>query len=468
MSALASNTILNEIPGGQFRQYNKSFQEKILQGLLTDQQWAAQMVEVMRPDFFELRYLEYLCDKYFKYFTEYRCFPTQALLISIIKDALSEDGDVLLRDQIVSYLIRAKENPHPGDIAYVKEKSLDFCKRQAFKEALEKSVELISTDNFESVITLMKNAVSIGLANTVGHDFFEDMEARFQKINRRVCPTGIPELDVKDILAGGLGRGEIGVVTANTGVGKSHYLVQMGANAMRVGKNVLHYTFELTEQAVGIRYDSNLCSISSSDVVDNKEQVKKFYEGNNDLGRLIIKEYPTGAASVTTIRNHIEKLALRGFKPSVIIIDYADIMRSTRSYDSLRHELKLIYEELRNLAMELRIPVWTASQANRDSANSDIVGLENMSEAYGKAMVADFVISLSRKATEKATGSGRLYIAKNRAGKDGIVFPIHIDTACSTIKVLDDDVSTLSEAMKDEKEETKALLKKKWQSLKNV
>jgi len=468
MSALANNNILSEIPGGQFRQYNKSFQEKILQGLLTDHQWAAQMVEVMRPDFFELRYLEYLCDKYFSYFTEYRCFPTQALLISIIKDGLSEDGDVLLRDQIVSYLIRAKENPHPGDIAYVKEKSLDFCKRQAFKEALEKSVELISTDNFESVITLMKNAVSIGLANTVGHDFFEDMEARFVVANRCVCPTGIPELDAKDVLAGGLGRGEIGVITANTGVGKSHFLVQMGANAMRYGKNVLHYTFELTEQAVGIRYDSNLCGISSSDVVENKEQVKKFYEGNEDLGRLIIKEYPTGYPSVTTIRNHIEKLALRGFKPSVLVIDYADIMRSTRSYDSLRHELKLIYEELRNLAMELRIPIWTASQANRDSANSDIVGLENMSEAYGKAMVADLVVSISRKPTEKATGAGRLFIAKNRAGKDGILFPIHIDTARSTIKVLDAEVSTLTEAIRDDKQETKALIKKKWAELKRV
>ncbi len=463
-----SHNILNEIPGGQFRQYNKSFQEKILQGLLTDSQWATQMVEVMRPDFFELRYLEYLCEKYFKYFLQYRCFPTQGLLISIIKDSLSEDGDVLLRDQIVSYLIRAKENPHPGDIVYVKEKSLDFCKRQAFKEALEKSVELIAGDNFESVISLMKNAVSIGLANTVGHDFFEDMEARFVIANRCVCPTGIPELDAKDILGGGLGRGEIGVVTANTGVGKSHYLVQMGANAMRVGKNVLHYTFELTEQAVGIRYDSNLCGISSSDVVENKEQVKKFYEGSSDLGRLIIKEYPTGAASVTTIRNHIEKLALRGFKPSVLIIDYADIMRSTRSYDSLRHELKLIYEELRNLAMEIRIPIWTASQANRDSANSDIVGLENMAEAYGKAMVADLVVSISRKATEKATGAGRLYIAKNRAGKDGIVFPIHIDTACSTIKILDEDMVTLSTARKDEEKETKALIRKKWNELRSV
>ena len=426
------------------------------------------MVEVMRPDFFELKYLEYLCEKYFNYFVEYRCFPTQSLLISIIKDALADDGDVLLRDQIVSYLIRAKENPHPGDIAYVKEKSLDFCKRQAFKEALEQSVELISTDNFESVISLMKNAVSIGMANTVGHDFFEDMESRFQKINRCVCPTGIPQLDAKDILAGGLGRGEIGVVTANTGVGKSHFLVQMGANAMKCGKNVLHYTFELTEQAVGIRYDSNLCNISSSDVVDQKDYVKKFYEENDDLGRLIIKEYPTGYPSVTTLRNHIEKLALRGFKPSVLIIDYADIMRSTRSYDSLRHELKLIYEELRNLAMELRIPIWTASQANRDSANSDIVGLENMSEAYGKAMVADLVVSLSRKPTEKATGAGRLFVAKNRAGKDGILFPIHIDTARSSITVLDEEVSTLSEAIRDDKKEAKALMKKKWAEIKRV
>ena len=128
--AVTKTAILNDLPSGQFAQYNKPFQEKIFQGLLTDLKWASQMVEVMRPDFFELRYLEYLCDKYFSYFKEYRCFPTQSLLISIIKDALSEDGDVILRDQIVSYLIRMRENPNPGDIAYVKEKSLDFCKKQ--------------------------------------------------------------------------------------------------------------------------------------------------------------------------------------------------------------------------------------------------------------------------------------------------------------------------------------------------
>jgi replicative DNA helicase len=233
---------------------------------------------------------------------------------------------------------------------------------------------------------------------------------------------------------------------------------------MRAGKNVLHYTFELTEYAVGLRYDSNLCCVDSNDVQDQKDDILKKYE-KMELGRLIIKEYPTGSASSVTIRNHIEKLMLKGFKPSVIIIDYADIMRSTRAYDSLRHELKLIYEELRNLSMEMSIPIWTASQANRDSAKSEIVGLENMAEAYGKAMVADVVLSLSRKPEEKSGGSGRLFVAKNRAGRDGLVFPIHIDTARSTFRILDENALSLDEALKQTNGEMKDLLRKKWKEV---
>lgn len=444
-----------------FSRYGKNFQEKIFQCFMSDREWAAQMVEIMNPSFFDVNYLQYLSERFFAYYTKYKCFPTMGLLITIIKDDFSQRDDAILRDQIVSYLHRIKTNPHMTDLNYVKDKTLDFCRKQAFKDALEESVELIQTEKFESVLTLMRKAVSVGLPSSTGHDFFEDAEARFVKINRQACPTGLAKLDAKDILRGGLGRGEIGVVTANTGVGKSHWLVAMGANAMRVGKNVLHYTFELTEHAVGLRYDANLCDIPANEVQDRKEEVIEKYKGM-ELGRLIIKEYPTGSASAITVRNHIEKLMLKGFTPSIIVIDYADIMRSTKSYDSLRHELKLIYEELRNLAMDLNIPIWTASQANRDSAKSDIVGLENMSEAYGKAMVADVVVSLSRKPTEKATGAGRLFVAKNRAGKDGIVFPLNIDTGKSTFKILDEDALTLDEAVKQSNSEMKQLLKKKW------
>ena len=444
-----------------FKSYGRSFQEKIFQGLLTDHTWASQISEVMRPDYFDLRYLAYLTDKYFKYHGKYKCFPTLQLLITIIKDELKEQANAVLKEQVVEYLSRMRSSPDMGDIAYVKEKSLDFCRKQAMKEALEKSVDLISKDKYEEVVDMMKKAVSVGMTSSVGHDFFEDMEARFVKVNRLACPTGIEEIDEKTVLNGGLGKGELGVIVANTGVGKSHMLVQLGAHALRLGKNVIHYTFELTETAVGIRYDSNLTNIASNEIQDSKQEVIEKYK-EMELGKLIIKEYPTGAATVGTIRSHIEKLSLRGFVPHVLLIDYADIMRSTREYDALRLELKLIYEELRNLAMERGIPIWTASQANRDSSNSDVVGLENMSESYGKAMVADVVLSLSRKPTEKATGSGRLFVAKNRAGRDGILFPVHIDTARSKIKVLDENSLTLQEAISQDDNDRKKLMRDKW------
>jgi len=444
-----------------FKSYGKKFQEQIFQGLLTDHPWATQMVEVMNPTYFDLKYLSFLTDRYFKHYNKYKTFPTMQLLISIIKEDLHSGPDAILKDQIIDCLHRIRANPDPGDLPYVKEKSLDFCRRQAFREALESAVEMVATDKFESVVDLMKKAVSVGMANTTGHDFFEDAEARFVKVNRNPCPTGLDVIDGKDILRGGLGRGELGVVVAPTGVGKSHWLTAMGAHALKMGKNVVHYTFELTETAVGLRYDSNLCSIPSNDVPDMKEDVLKTYE-SMDLGRLIIKEYPTGTATIQTLRNHIEKLSLKGFVPNLIIIDYADIMRSSRTYDSLRHELKLVYEELRNLAMELNLPIWTASQANREASGAEVVGLENMSEAYGKAMVADVVVSISRKPSEKADGSGRLFIAKNRAGKDGILFPIHIDTSQSRISILDENSLSLSETVSNDRRDEKKLLRKKW------
>jgi replicative DNA helicase len=282
----------------------------------------------------------------------------------------------------------------------------------------------------------MRKAVSVGMPQSIGHNFFEDVEARFLDIQRVTSPTGLRELDAKDVLDGGLGRGELGVIVAPTGVGKSHWLVAMGTAAMRCGKTVVHYSFELNETLTGKRYDSNICDIPCSDLLENKEKVKEIYE-KKGLGQLIIKFFPPRSASVNTIRNHLEKLKLRNYWPSLVIIDYADIMKSTKSYDAVRHELQLIYEELRQLAADFNIPIWTASQSNRVGAREEIVGLENMGESYGKAQVSDVVIGLSRKPEEKATGYGRIFLAKNRAGRDGMQFPIQIDTAKSKFKILD-------------------------------
>ena len=361
------------------------------------------------------------------------------LLIQIIREDLKgEHSEKILKDQIVQFIQRMRANKNPQDLPYVKDKALDFCKRQAFKEALTQAVELVQGDQFDPVVDLMRKAVSVGMPSSIGHEFFEDVEARFQDIQRITTPTGISDLDAKEVLDGGLGRGELGVVVAPTGVGKSHWLVAMGCEALKRGKTVVHYTFELSETLTGKRYDANICDIDCSDLMDNKEKVISTYE-NGEYGKLIIKYYPTRTASVNTIRNHLEKLKLRNYWPSVVIIDYADVMKSTRQYDALRLELQLIYEELRQLAADFNVPIWTASQSNRAGAKEEIIGLENMGEAYGKAQVSDVVVGLSRKPEEKATGFGRLFLAKNRAGMDGLRWAVKINTAQSKFKILKDE-----------------------------
>ena len=254
-----------------FSSFGRSFQEKIIQALLTDHGWAQNMSEVINTNYFDLQYLKFLAEKYFVYYAKYRSFPTMQLLVTIIKEDLQTGTDIILRDQTIDFLQRIKSNPDVGDLAYVKDKAFDFCKKQAFKEALEKSVDLIHKDEFDSVVELLRNAMNVGVTPSIGHDFITDMEARFIKVNRHACPTGIEELDKRGILNGGLGRGELGVIVASAGVGKSHFLTMLGANALRLGKNVLHYTLELSEIAVGLRYDSNIANIPSDEIQDRKE-----------------------------------------------------------------------------------------------------------------------------------------------------------------------------------------------------
>lgn len=451
-------------PQVSFGQYGRSFQEKIVQALLSDRVWAEQIVEVFNPDYLELRYLSFLSERYFQHAKKYKVFPTLQLLVTIIKDELKVGTDAILRDQIIEYLTRMRANPDSGDLTYVKDKALDFCRKQALKQALTEAVDQMQAEKYEQIVETIKKAVVVGTTPSLGHDFFTDYESRFTRLQRNAVPTGLEELDRKDILQGGLGGGELGVIVANTGVGKSHFLTMLGSNALRNGVDVLHYTMELSEAAVGIRYDSNLCDIDSNLIIDSKDQVLKAEQAMK-LGRLIIKEFPTNSASIYTLRSHIERLDIKGFRPGVIIIDYADVMRSTRQYDSLRHELKLIYEELRAFAMEKKIPVWTASQANKEGSTSEVVDLSNMSEAYGKAMVADVVLSVSRRAHEKSTGHGRLYVAKNRAGRDGLVFPIMIDTARSKFSIVG-KADGLEETRHDEEAEMKKALREKFREIK--
>lgn len=430
-----SETTADSAPNAvTFGQYGQHFQKKVVQALLCDPVWAEQVSEVLEASYFDLKYLHFLSDRYLQYARKYKTYPSLQLLVTIVKDELKQGNDLALREQVVAYLKGLREAPDMGDLPMVKEKALDFCRRQSLKRALEKTVDLIETENYEAIVDTIKRAVSAGTASSLGHDLFEDVEARYVGLKRATIATGLPELDTQKILNGGSGRGELHVMIAPTGVGKSHFLAYIGANAMRQGYNVLYYSFELSEAKVGIRFDSNFTDIDSNDIMTCKDDVAKFYS-KAKLGKLKIKYFPTNEPTVQTLRAHVEKLALKGFVPDVICVDYADIMRSSRQYDLPRMELKLIYEELRAFAAERNVALWTASQSNKEGSNAEVVDMSNMSEAYAKAFIADFIVTLSRRAGEKASGLGRLYVAKNRNGLDGLVFPVMIDTARSKLVI---------------------------------
>ena len=326
-------------------QYGTSFQSKIITSLLLDNKFTKQIVDILEVSYFDTDSTKYLIKNIKEYFEKYKTPPT----MESIKVIIDEVDNPTLKTTIVDSLRNAWSYRESTDLEFVKEKTLEFCKNQVVKGAIMDSVELLESQRYDEIKGLIDKAMTAGMERDIGHEYITGFDERMNQQARECLPTGWDS--VNDLMDGGLAGGELGVVVAPAGIGKSWVLSSMGAYALSQGLNVVHYTFELTETAVGLRYDSNLCNIPSNEVQDNKDRVLSKYK-DQDLGRLIIKEYPTGTATVQTIRNHIEKLKLKEFMPSLIVIDYADIMRSSRQYDSLRHELKLIYEELRNLAMK--------------------------------------------------------------------------------------------------------------------
>ena len=269
---------------------------------------------------------------------------------------------------------------------------------------------------------------------------------------------------INELTDGGLGKGELGVMVAPAGIGKSWALMNIGADAVKKGKTVLHYTLELNEAYVGLRYDSVITGIANQNLKHYQDDIKEQLEKLK--GELIIKHYPTKTVSVMGIRGHVEKCIMQGKKPDVIIVDYADLLLShSNKTDSTYAEQGGVYIDLRGLSGEYGIPIWTASQTNRSAIDSEVIEADKISDSYAKVMNADFIMSWSRKSKDKLNNTARCHVMKNRFGPDGITFPCKMDTNTGFIEVYD---GTSAEGILSTKEsasgniERKQLLHKKY------
>ena len=430
--------------------FGKAFQENLCKLLVYDRSFCDQMQEVLDVGFLELKYLQVFTSKLFDYKDQYKTHPTNGTLNSIFNTELELENEVI-RKQINDYFVRIQAFPDVDDKEYVKNKSLDFCRKQVLKNAMMKSVLLLNECSFEEIETLITKALRLGMDNDFGYDYIKDFDERFMETCRNPISTGWTKID--KITKGGLGTGELVVVIAPTGAGKSHVLVHLGAQAIKQGKNVVHFTLELGDTIVAKRYDACLTGINLDDVISQKEAI---YEHIKDIdGQLIVKEYPTKSATTVTIKNHLEKIRQTQMEIDMIIVDYGDLLRSTianKRNSEKRHELEGIYEELRGIAQEFECPLVTASQTNRKGLNEEVITMESISEAFNKCFVADFIISLSRTIKDRNSNIGRLFIAKNRNGPDAIIYSVFMDTGTVTIKVLEqEDVQKIQEQEQEKK-----------------
>jgi replicative DNA helicase len=235
---------------------------------------------------------------------------------------------------------------------------------------------------------------------------------------------------------GGLGPGELGVIVAPSGVGKTWVLCALGAAAVKAGMNVVHYSLELSEHYVGQRYDTVFTQIPSGDLKNRKEDVLQKIKKLK--GRLLIKYFPPKGISARNIESHIEKMTAAGNKPDLVIIDYADLLLSTTNKsESTYGEQGGVYIELRGMGGMLGIPVWTASQTNRSAIDSEVIEADKVADSYAKVMNADFIMSISRKSKDKLNNTARFHVMKNRFGPDGLTFPSKMDTNIGSIEVFE-------------------------------
>ena len=443
-----------------FSRYGKQFQESLAQMVLEDRPFADQIEEVIDTQFFELNYLRIFVAKIYDYRKKYNVHPTKKILASILRTDL-ENLNGAVQKQVRDYFARICIK-NVEDEQYIKETSLDFCKKQKLKEALMKSVDLIQNSSYDEIRQVIDTALKLGSNNDFGHEFLKDFELRYEIKARNPVSTGWEKID--SLMRSGLGTGELGVIIAPTGAGKSMVLSHLGSHAIKSGKNVVHYTLELSEAATGQRYDSCISKVPLNILFHQKEEV---LEAISDLeGSLIIKEYPTKTASPNTLRTHLEKLKKRNHKIDMIIIDYADLLRPPSNFKEKRAELESIYENIRAIAQENQCPVWTASQTNRSGLSAEVVTMESISEAYNKCFVADFICSISRTIKDKNANSARFFVAKNRNGPDGMVFPMFMDPGSVQMKILSQvDMPTVSPSMSPG--ELSSALKEKYKQHRN-
>jgi len=419
-------------------EYGPVFQMKVISSLLTHKEFLQNINDVLDEEYFSNPAHKWVINEILNYYEKYHTTISMDILKVEMKKVENEVLQVSIKEQL-----REAYKADIEDLTYVQEEFSAFCKNQQLKKALLNSVDLLKAGDYDSIKFMIESAMKAGQDKNIGHEYGKDIESRYREDHRTIVPT--PWEPINQLIQGGLGNGDLGLIFGNPGGGKSWTLVALGGFAVKLGYNVIHYTLELSESYTGRRYDAFFTHVP----VDTLEKHKtKVEETVPELpGELIIKEYPMGKTTMSTIEAHIKKVTDLGMKPDLILIDYIDLLSTKKKTADRKGEIDDIYTSTKGLARQLNLPIWSVSQVNRAGAKDNVIEGDKAAGSYDKMMITDLSISLSRKKEDKVNGTGRFHIMKNRYGMDGLTYQVNVDTTIGKIEigdVYDDEADTVT------------------------
>ena len=418
------------------------FQTELINQLLhaANKKFADRILDILHAKYFENEYFRLIVATVKDYYERFEKVPTWDTLETILR---MEVKDKVTIDYVFS-ITKEIRDLKVEDWEFVQRESLNFCRQEELKKANNKINQIIERgdfDSYEECAEIMKDALAVGAEKDDGTSISDEIEDVLQKDFRNPIPTGINGID--DLTDGGLSRGELGVILAPYGIGKSTILTKMANTVYNEGYNVLQIIFEDKEPVIKRKHYACWTGVNLGDLDSDEHRdeiiaaVKERTHGKeNDL---IIKRFPSVGTNMNTIKSYLRHMISTGFHPDIIILDYIDVVESTKKYNDEWSGEGNIMRAFESMLSEYDIVGWTAVQGNRASVSSELVTGDQMGGSIKKAQIGHFIMSIAKTLPQKEQGRATIAVLKSRFGKDGVVFEncifdngtVHIDTEAS-------------------------------------
>ena len=422
-----------------FEYLGQQFQLQLLNQIIVDRDFSTSIIDVIENNYFENKYFKILIQMIREYYQKYDHTPSFETLEQITKSELQQE----IASKIVLDTIKKIKDVTVDGVDFVQEKALKFCKQQELQKVMGKAQKIIDGGEFENYDTLeelVRDALLVGNKDTSMMDVFSNLDQVLDEDYRHPIPMGI--LGIDKLLKGGLAKGEIGVILAPTGVGKSTVLTKISNHAFNLGFNVLQIFFEDNPKVIQRKHYILWTKIHPDDLSDRKEEVmaKVKHIEESMPNKLMLKKLPSDTVTMLQIKNQIRKMIADGNKVDMVVLDYIDCVVPDKNLGDEWKSEGSVMRGFEAMCHELSLVGWTATQGNRSSISSEVVTTDQMGGSIKKAQVGHVIISVAKTLQQKELKLATIAITKSRIGDDGIVFEnckfdnamIDIDTESTT------------------------------------